>query len=124
MQKSILIGIAAVVVILVVAVLVFTVGGVDITGKSTYEVKAKAQDGDSVNVAYKIKVGGVVKDTSEGLTFTVGDGPIKSGIDFDEAVLGLTVGSAKEAASVDYSKAAGDLSGKSVYYKIELLSIN
>ena len=124
MRRSILLSIAAVVVILVVAVLVFTVGGVNISGKSTYEIKERAQAGDSVNVAYTIKVEGVVKDTSESLIFTVGDGVVKNSVNFDDAVTGLTLGGTKEGSIVDYGTGAGTLSGKSVYYKIELLSIN
>ena len=124
MRRSILIGIAAAVVILVVAVLVFTVGGVNISGSATLDVKQKAQVGDSVSISYKIKVDGTVKDENEDLTFTIGDSIVKHSVDFDDAVTGLAVGGTKEAATVDYGTGAGSLSGKSVYYKIELLSIN
>jgi FKBP-type peptidyl-prolyl cis-trans isomerase (trigger factor) len=84
------------------------------------------ENGDTVKVDYWLTVDGEQIDTSEGrgpFEFTVGAGQVIPG--FDKTVMGMKVGETKEATLTGTDAyTAGPLAGKTLNFKITILSIS
>ncbi len=83
------------------------------------------KDGDTIKVDYWLTVDGEQIDTSEGrgpFEFTVGAGQVIPG--FDKTVIGMKVGDTKEVTLTGTDAyTAGPLAGKTLNFKITILSI-
>jgi FKBP-type peptidyl-prolyl cis-trans isomerase (trigger factor) len=84
------------------------------------------ENGNTVKVDYWLTVDGEQIDTSEGrgpFEFTVGAGQVIPG--FDKTVTGMKVGETKEATLTgNDAYTAGPLAGKTLNFKITILSIS